>query len=186
LLLSAALFLIWTPFPEEAVQVRAVRANPAVDSSVVPAKDAASALPDAPEPKAASSADSEAVSPAGPPFANSAMKLAVTRTPESPRQRKAWYALLVAGHSAAVFDAWSTRRGVSGGYGTEGDPLLRPFSHSSAIYAATQVSPAVMDYLGHRMLTSNNAVFHRFWWVPQVAGASFSFGAGMHNYRLAH
>jgi hypothetical protein len=108
----------------------------------------------------------------------------VIRPVESPRQRKIWYALMVTGHSAAAFDAWSTRRAVSGGYGTESDPLMRPFAHSGAMYAATQVSPAVMDYLGHRMMVSNHGLLRRFWWLPQVAGASFSFGAGIHNYRV--
>lgn len=87
-------------------------------------------------------------------------------------------------HGAAAFDAYSTRRAVSGHYGVEANPTLRPFSHSNAIYAATQVSPAVMDYIGHRMLTSRNPLFRRLWWVPQAAGASFSVSAGIHNYRL--
>ncbi len=52
------------------------------------------------------------------------------------------------------------------------------------MYPATQVSPAVMDYLGHRMMNSNHGLMRRFWWLPQVAGASFSFGAGIHNYRV--
>jgi hypothetical protein len=107
----------------------------------------------------------------------------VDRPVESPRQRKIWYSLMAAGHGAAAFDAWSTRRAVSGGYGTEGDPLLRPFAHSGAMYAATQVSPAIMDFIGRRMMTSNHGLMRRFWWVPQAAGAGFSFGAGIHNYR---
>jgi len=73
---------------------------------------------------------------------------------------------------------------VSGNYGVEGDPLLRPFAHSNAIYAATQVSPAVMDYLGHRMMTSNHQWMRKLWWVPQTAGMGFSLGAGVHNYGL--
>jgi hypothetical protein len=91
---------------------------------------------------------------------------------------------MAVGHSAAAFDAYSTRRALSGNYGTEGNPLLRPFAHSNAIYAATQVSPAVMDYVGRRMMTSGHPTLRKFWWVPQVAGAGFSFGAGMHNYAL--
>ena len=91
---------------------------------------------------------------------------------------------MVTGHSAAAFDAWSTRRAISSGYGTESDPLMRPFAHSGAMYAATQVSPAIMDYLGHRMMISNHGLMRRFWWLPQAAGAGFSFGAGVHNYRV--
>jgi hypothetical protein len=88
---------------------------------------------------------------------------------------------MAASHGAAAFDAWSTRRAVSGNYGIESDPLLRPFAHSNAIYAATQVSPAVMDYLGRRMMTSSRPTLRRFWWIPQVAGAGLSFASGMHN-----
>ena len=91
---------------------------------------------------------------------------------------------MIADHSAAAFDAWSTRRAISGGYGTESNPLLRPFSHSNAIYAATQVSPAVMDYLGRRMMMSQRGWVRRMWWMPQAVGASFSISAGVHNARL--
>ena len=103
---------------------------------------------------------------------------------ESSRQRKEWFGLMIADHSAAAFDAWSTRRAISGGYGTESNPLLRPFSHSNAIYAATQVSPAVMDYLGRRMMMSQRGWVRRMWWMPQAVGASFSISAGVHNARL--
>jgi len=99
----------------------------------------------------------------------------------TPRYRKEWYALMFVGHSAAVFDAWSTRRAISGNYGTEGNPLLRPFSHSNAMYAATQVSPAVMDFLGRKMMTSRHAWMRKLWWVPQSAGASVSFVSAAHN-----
>jgi hypothetical protein len=68
-------------------------------------------------------------------------------------------------------------------YGTEGNPLLRPFSHSKAIYAATQVSPAVMDYVGRRMMTIAIPRFANLV-GSSSAGAGFSFGAGMHNYSL--
>jgi hypothetical protein len=57
---------------------------------------------------------------------------------ETSRQRTLWYALSFTG--AASLDAWSTRRAISRGYGIEGNPMLRPFSHSGALYAATQVS----------------------------------------------
>jgi hypothetical protein len=118
------------------------------------------------------------------PFSNAPIKYAVEGTYETARQRKIWYGLVAASSGAAAFDAWTTRRAISGGYGVEGDPLLRPFAHSNAIYAATQASPAIMDYLGHRMMTSHHEWMRRLWWVPQVAGTSFSLGAGIHNYRL--
>jgi hypothetical protein len=109
------------------------------------------------------------------------VKPAYTRPRETRGQRVAWYTLAVAGHGAAAFDAYSTRLALSGGYGTEGNPLLRPFAHSSALYAATQVSPAVMDLLGKRMMVSQHRWVRRMWWLPQAAGSGFSIGAGAHN-----
>jgi hypothetical protein len=95
-----------------------------------------------------------------------------------------WYGLLAAGHAAAGFDAWSTRRAVSSGYGHEANPFLKPFAKSNAIYAATQVSPAFMDFLGKRMMVSQNPWIRKFWWLPQTAGASASFVATRHNLGL--
>jgi hypothetical protein len=129
-------------------------------------------------------ASSESVSPAGEPFSNAALKPAVRGTYESARQRKIWYGLAAASSGAAVFDAWTTRRAVEGGYGVEGNPMLRPFAHSNAIYAATQASPVMMDYLGHKMMTSQHPWMRRFWWVPQAVGTTVSFAAGVHNDRM--
>jgi hypothetical protein len=95
-----------------------------------------------------------------------------------------WYGLLAAGHAAAGLDAWSTRRAVSSGYGHEANPFLKPFAKSNAIYAATQVSPAFMDFLGKRMMVSQNPWIRKFWWLPQTAGASASFVATRHNLGL--
>ena len=82
---------------------------------------------------------------------------------------------------AAAFDAYSTRLALSGNYGTESNPLLRPFAHSGALYAATQVSPVVMDFIGKRMMVSENRWMRRMWWLPQAAGSGFSIAAGVHN-----
>jgi hypothetical protein len=112
-------------------------------------------------------------------------KLAFTRPTETTRERKTWYALVVTSHAAAGFDAWSTRRAVALGY-SEGNPLLRPFANSNAIYVATQVSPAVMDYVGKRMMVSQHGWIRRMWWLPQVAGSGFSIGAGVHNVGIVH
>ena len=97
-----------------------------------------------------------------------------------------WYGLMAVGHAGAAFDAWSTRRAVSGGYGQESNPFLKPFAKSNAIYAATQVSPAFMDFIGKRMMTSQHSALRKMWWLPQVAGASFSFAAGAHNVGVVH
>ena len=150
------------------------------DSTLV----ASSALPSAPEPKAKADAEPIAPNPAAQPFV--AVRPAIVGPRETPRQRKIWYGLLLAGHSGAAFDAWSTKRAVVGGYGQEANPFLRPFANSNAIYAATQVSPAFMDYLGKKMMVSERGWVRKMWWLPQVAGAGFSFASGAHNVGVVH
>ena len=196
MVLSALVIFCCTALPVDTLRAVAESPTLVASNSSAPQPDSTikSKLPDAPAPKLSASAGSDAdaslssaaegITPGSASILNAPIKPAVIRPVESPRQRKIWYALMATGHSAAAFDAWSTRRAISGGYGTEGDPLMRPFAHSGAMYAATQVSPAVMDYLGHHMMNSNHGLMRRFWWLPQVAGASFSFGAGIHNYRV--
>jgi len=148
--------------------------------------------PDAPTPKAAmapaSRVDLDLASggevglPPIEPALSTPVKPATAESYETPQQRGFWYGLMVASHGTAAFDAWTTRRAVSGGYGIEGDPLQRPFAHSGAIYATTQVTPLIMDYLGHRMMRSSHPWMRKAWWVPQAASASVSLGAGIHNY----
>ena len=103
---------------------------------------------------------------------------------ESSTRRREWYGLAVAAHGAATFDAWSTRRAINAGAGTESNPLLRPFANSGALYAATQVCPAFMDFFGRRMMRSPNPWIRKMWWVPQSAGMAMSLAAGVHNVRL--
>ena len=157
------------------------------------AKDSGAAreLPSMPKPKvdtdagadgvSANVAGAEAVQPARAALAVQPMKPAYTRARETRGQRVAWYGLMAAGHGAAGFDAYSTRLAVSGHYGTETNPFLRPFSHSSALYAVTQLSPAAMDYIGKRMMVSQDRWVRKLWWLPQVAGSGFSVFAGVHN-----
>jgi hypothetical protein len=114
-----------------------------------------------------------------------ALKPANTGSYETPRRKKIWYTLTFASSGAAAFDAWSTRRAVTGGYGTEANPVLRPFAHSGAMYAATQVSSLAMDYIGHRMMTSRHPLLRRMWWLPQSVGTGFSLAAGIHNVGVA-
>jgi len=156
------------------------------------AEDAKAAKPDMPAPKlstslseeSSSATSVESVSPGGAAFVNVAVKPANPESLETPRKKAIWYGLMAAGHGAAAFDAWTTRRALSSGYGVEGDPLQRPFAHSGAIYVTTQVCPLVMDYVGRRMMRSSHPLLRRFWWLPQSASAGVSFGAGIHNYRL--
>jgi len=176
---------------------RSVSTPPAVEvitpAAATPAEDAKPAKPDSPMPKVAASneetgsgAGAESATPSGRPMLNSAVQPATAESYETPRKRAIWYGLMAAGHGAAAFDAWTTRRAVTSGYGVEADPLQQPFAHSGAIYATTQVSPLVMDYLGHRMMRSHYTLMRRLWWVPQAASASFSLGAGIHNYGVVH
>jgi hypothetical protein len=136
-------------------------------------------LPSAPAPKVKTDEEAIEPNPATEPF--KPVKPTLRGIRETPRQRKMWYGLVAAGHSGAAFDAWSTRRAISSGYGQEANPLLRPFAYSNAIYAATQVSPAFMDFLGKRMMLSQHGWIRNMWWLPQTAGAGLSFAAGAHN-----
>ena len=146
--------------------------------------------PDMPAPKMLPVTNNEvssvapAAAVAASPMAKARVRPATSESYETPRQRLFWYGLLAAGHAGAGFDAWTTRRAISGGYGVEGDPTQRPFAHSGAIYATTQVSPLLMDYVGHKMMRSRYPLLRKFWWVPQTANASFSWGAAIHNYRI--
>ncbi len=155
------------------------------DSSAVASDSATSdsvlvaSLPSAPEPNVKADPKLIALHLATQPFLP--MKPVFTGPRETPLQRKVWYGLALAGHSGAAFDAWTTHRAVVGGYGQEANPFLRPFANSNAIYAATQVSPAVIDYLGKRMMVSQHGWVRKIWWLPQTAGASISFVCGAHN-----
>jgi len=181
MILEALLLIVSIPQMDDAV--KAVSKTPAVAAdSTTKDSSSVSVLPAMPTPKA----DAAAIQPAAPAQPFLPVKPVFTRPRETQRQRVIWYGLAVAGHSGAAFDAWSTKRAVSGGYGQESNPLLRPFANSNAIYAATQVSPAVMDYLGKRMMVSQNRWIRKMWWVPQVAGASFSYAAGAHNVGVVH
>jgi hypothetical protein len=178
-----ATLLLLCSIPQMDDTAKVVNDSPAVNSDSA-SKDStlvASSLPSAPAPKVKT--DAEAIAPAE-PF--QPVKVAYSRPQESPRQRKIWYGLLIAGHSAASFDAWSTHRAVAGGYGTEANPLLRPFASSNFIYVATQASPAVMDFLAKRMMVSQHSLFRKTWWVPQSAGAALSLVSGAHNVGVVH
>jgi hypothetical protein len=195
-MLLATILLLY-PFPQSGDALKAVTERPAGVSMDSPKDSSLSkALPSVPDPKIKTDAEIAANSnaanvtpgPAGQPIAPGSAPLAIRPgkpafNPEdvSERQKKIWYGLIAASSGAAAFDAWSTRRAVSGGYGTEGNPFLRPFSHSNAIYAATQVSPLVLDFIGRKMMTSREPLLRKMWWLPQTAGTGMSLFAGAHN-----
>jgi hypothetical protein len=128
------------------------------------------------------------------PESSAAGRVASAQTPIAPfrasaetaKNRRLWYALAAGSHAAATFDAWSTRRAIASGQAHEMNPLLRPFAHSNSLYVAVQASPALMDFLGRRMMTSQNRWIRRMWWVPQAAGTATSFLSGVHNLGVVH
>lgn len=111
-------------------------------------------------------------------------RLAQRRRYETVARQRIWYGLGAAGHGAAAFDGWSTRRALSQNIGQEANPLLRPFAHSGSLHLAIQASPALMDFLGHRMMTNRRAWVRRIWWLPQSAGTAASLFSGVHNMSL--
>ncbi|HKS81612.1 MAG TPA: hypothetical protein VJR23_08900 [Candidatus Acidoferrales bacterium] len=105
-------------------------------------------------------------------------------TAESYPSRKAWWTLSIVQHSAAAFDAYSTRRAVSMG-AVERDPMMRPFANSPGIYAAIQVGPLVFDYFSRKMQRSESPVIRRMWWLPQTGSTVASLVSGVHNMSVA-
>ena len=99
--------------------------------------------------------------------------------------RKQWVALAISVHSAAAFDAWSTRRAITHGGAQELNPMLAPFAGNRSIYAATQVGPALLDVLSRKMMTSRHPLLQHTWWLPQVLGTAASLAGGMHNLGVA-
>ena len=130
----------------------------------------ASALPAAPTPVVA----------APPVIATPAAQSQTAEDSHDSRNKKIWFSLSLVSHGAATFDAWSTRNAIEHG-GQELNPVFKPFANSNAMYAAVQIAPLGMDYLGRRMMRSQNRTFRKMWWVPQTASALCSLAAGAHN-----
>jgi hypothetical protein len=189
-----ATILLLCPLPQIEGTAKAVENTPAAitissesaDSTMV--SSLSEPLPAAPTPKVKTDAEIEpGIEPGVAPAAGApirGVRQAISSPVETRTQRAMWFTLAITGSGAAAFDAWSTRRAISGGYGVEANPMLRPFSHSNAMYAATQVSPVVMDLIGRRMMTSHHEWMRNLWWLPQSAGTSMSIYAGVHNTRL--
>lgn len=141
------------------------------------------------EPKANNDANPSLADPATPepsPFPFQPVKQAVRHGYNTRNEKITWYSLMIAGHAGAALDAWSTRRALSGNYGHEADPLMRPFAHSGTLYLATQITPLLMDIVGRRAMMSERPWVHKLWWLPQSVEASLSFQAGIHNIGVVH
>jgi hypothetical protein len=109
--------------------------------------------------------------------------------PEKPRyeqpSQRFWLTLTIAQHGAATFDAWSTRRVISSGQCQEQNPLLKPFAGNASLYAAIQLGPTALDYLGRRMMKSQHGWARHAWWLPQALGTALSLASAAHNLSLA-
>jgi len=104
---------------------------------------------------------------------------------EGRRNRRMFVGLGIAAHSAAAFDAWTTRRAISAGGAREVNPLLRPFAGNASLYAAIQVGPTIMDYVGGKMMYSRHRWLRRMWWLPQAASMASSLVVGGRNLHVA-
>jgi hypothetical protein len=98
--------------------------------------------------------------------------------------RRNWILLSVAQHSAAAFDAYSTRQAIENG-AVERDPLMKPFASSPAMYAAIQAGPVLLDYAARKMQRSHYDMVRKLWWMPQSASTVMYFASGVHNMREA-
>ena len=146
--------------------------------SVQPAAEFVSApLPDAPEPAPVNSAPATALLK---PSKSMMVSVGQLRD-EGRRNQRLWMGLGIASHSAATFDAWSTRHAITTAGGQELNPMLKPFAGNASIYAAIQVGPALMDYVGKKMMYSRHSWVRRMWWVPQTASFASSLFCGAHN-----
>ena len=107
----------------------------------------------------------------------------VTAAEKRPSTRS-WLVLTLAQHGAATFDAYSTRQAIGRG-AVEMDPLMRPFAHSSGMYAAIQVGPVLLDLLSRRMQRSERPLARKMWWVPQSVSTAGFVISGVHNLGVA-
>ncbi len=163
------------PKPASAVEEST---TPPVITPDAPVSEVSSAI--FPEPAASSSSSS---------FAPVIAPTPVTERNQAERptrwQKRAWIGLTVAQHSAAVFDAWSTRKSITSGNGHELNPLVKPFANSNAVYPALQVVPLGFDFLSRRMMKSSNPVARKLWWLPQAGSSVTSVLSGLNNLRVA-
>ena len=100
---------------------------------------------------------------------------------ENRRNQRIWRGLAIASHSAATFDAWSTRHAITTAGAQELNPLLKPFAGNASLYLAIQVGPTLMDYSARKRMYSRHTWVRRMWWAPQTASFVSSIFCGAHN-----
>ena len=100
---------------------------------------------------------------------------------ENRRNQRTWLGLVIAEHSAATFDAWSTRHAITAAGAQELNPLLKPFAKNASLYVAIQVTPVLMDFAARKMMYSHHSWVRRMWWAPQSVSFVGSLFCGAHN-----
>jgi hypothetical protein len=159
---------------ENSLPLTPVSADVSIHSAVV--SDSVE-LPSAPEPAPVKSPTLNAFLRSGKPMTVSVGQLLV----EERHKDHLWMGLGIAAHSAATFDAWTTRRAITSAGAQELNPMLKPFAGNASLYAAIQVGPLMMDYVGRKMLYSRHSWVRHMWWVPQSASFASSLFCGVHN-----
>jgi len=148
------------------------------DAPTQPMVEPSDSLPDAPVPV------TSLTTPAPMAFLKSSKPMTVSVAQlraENRRKQLMWRGLVVASSGAATFDAWSTRHTIGTSGSQELNPLLRPFAGNASLYAAIQVGPVLMDFVGKKMMYNRRPWVRRMWWVPQSASFVSSMFCGSHN-----
>ena len=159
-----------------------------VDAAESSSRTASPDLPSAPEPRAQmdsspayEASEQRAFTAPLPLSAPASLSQSVPHDRSEKARRREWMALAIAEHSAAGFDAWSTRRALATGDAQESNPMLRPFAGNPSIYAAIQIAPVLFDYVSRRMMNSEHGWARHTWWVLQAVSTATSLGSGAHN-----
>jgi hypothetical protein len=178
-----SILLIIPACAEDAVSSGTAASGTATSKAVTSIKSDELAL----APSAVLSTEAGTVQPLGvEPVHSAAILVSQEESKPSRAAMRTWQALVIGQHAAAVFDAWSTRQALISGNGYERDPLMKPFANSATIYPATQVAPALFDFLAYRMMRSRNPYLRRTWWLPQAASFAGSMWCGSRNLRVAN
>jgi hypothetical protein len=149
-----------------------------IESAPEPGPEASAELPDAPLPLAPVNAPEPVA------FIRPSKSYTVSveeLRAENRRKEWMWRGLIVASSGAATFDAYSTRYTITHDGAQELNPLLKPFAGNASLYAAIQVTPALLDYAGRKMMYSRHSWMRRMWWAPQSASFVTSLFCGSHN-----
>jgi hypothetical protein len=147
------------------------------DAEAQPAVEFNAALPEAPLPLAVTASAPIAFLRASKPMTVSVAQLRA----ENRRKELMWRGLVISSSGAATFDAWSTRHAITTAGAQELNPLMRPFAGNASLYAAIQIGPVLMDFVGKKMMYSRHSWVRHMWWAPQSASFVSSMFCGAHN-----